>query len=379
MKQDRQLSSRPRAFLRAVQPDHPILFVAPSMLQATARRFIDGFPGLVTYAVKANHSSVVLENLVAAGIRTFDVASPNEMAAVRRVLPTATLHYNNPVRSSAEVSKAVEFGVASYSVDCQRELLKLTECGVPKSAEVAVRLSLSVPGAAYDFGEKFGADEQQTVSLLRKVSALGYRPALTFHPGTQCEDPNAWVAYIKTAAELVKDAGVTIERMNVGGGFAAHRIGEAPDLNSIFGAIEQAVRQEFPDGERPMILCEPGRAVVADGFSLATRVKAIRADGSVFLNDGIYGALSENPSMGNVDRIEVYGPAGTRSPGFRARVVFGPTCDSLDRLPGHLNLPEDLSEGDWIIFHGMGAYSQATMTGFNGYGDAEVVTVEATV
>lgn len=379
MRQDRRLSKCPETFLRAVEPDHPILFVSPSTLQATASRFMYGFPGLVTYAVKANHSSVVLENLVAASVRTFDVASPNEMASVRNVLPAAVLHYNNPVRSRAEIARAIDFGVASYSVDCQSELAKLVKCGVPKTSEVAVRLRLSVPGAAYDFGEKFGADEAATVFLLQQVARFGFRPALTFHPGTQCDDPNAWVAYIRSAAGLVKESGVAIERLNVGGGFAAHRIGEAPDLEAIFNAIERSVREAFPADAQPDILCEPGRAMVADGFSLATRVKAIRADGSVFLNDGIYGALSESPSMGNVDRVEVVALRGRRSEASSERVVFGPTCDSLDRLPGYVRLPEDLAEGDWIVFHGMGAYSQATTTCFNGYGDAEVVTVEPAI
>lgn len=65
----------PSEFLRTQQPDHPVMFFAPSVLQATARRFIDGFPGLVTYAVKSNPDEMVIQNLVAAGIKGFDVAS----------------------------------------------------------------------------------------------------------------------------------------------------------------------------------------------------------------------------------------------------------------------------------------------------------------
>ena len=50
------------------------------------------------------------------------------------------------------------------------------------------------------------------------------------------------------------------------------------------------------------------------------------------------------------------------------RVVFGPTCDSMDRLPGAPALPEGLAEGDWVIFEGLGAYGTATVTRFNGFG-----------
>ena len=88
-----------------------MVYFCPAVLQATARRFQQGFDGLVTYAVKANAGEEVLTNLVAAGIRAFDVASPREMYAVRAVCPDAVLHYHNPVRSPEEVAVAVGLGV----------------------------------------------------------------------------------------------------------------------------------------------------------------------------------------------------------------------------------------------------------------------------
>ena len=46
------------------RPDNALFYFAPAQLQATARRFVDGFAGLVTYAVKANAGDEVLANLV---------------------------------------------------------------------------------------------------------------------------------------------------------------------------------------------------------------------------------------------------------------------------------------------------------------------------
>ena len=187
-------------------------------------------------------------------------------------------------------------------------------------------------------------------------------------------DPAAWAAYIDACADVARRAGVRLQRLNVGGGFAAHRSGAAPDLEAIFRAISERVAVAF-GADAPALVCEPGRAMVAEAFTLATRVKALRPDGSVFLNDGIYGGLAEAPVLGNIERIEVLGDDGARLDGpDRGRVVFGPTCDSLDRLPGELALPETLEVGDWVLFHGMGAYSRATVTRFNGYGAIEIVT-----
>jgi ornithine decarboxylase len=366
----------PAEALRAETPDQPLLCFSPAMLQATYRRFRDGFPGLVTYAVKANDARMVIENLAAAGMTAFDVASPDEMRRVRDVLPGAVLHYNNPVRSRAEIAEAVAIGVASCSVDCESELAKLALGGLPRGTEVSARLRLPVKGGAYDFGAKFGADPAACAALLRAIVAAGYAPAITFHPGTQCADPEAWRAYIEAAAAVARDAGVTIGRLNVGGGFAARRVGADPDLEAAFATIAEATRLAF-GARAPALVCEPGRAMVADCMTLATRVKAIRGDGSVFLNDGIYGGLAEMPVMGMTDRLSVLDPQGRPRGGpVRPRVVFGPTCDSLDRLPGEVALPADMAEGDYVLVHGMGAYSTATLTRFNGYGDLRVVTVE---
>ena len=376
MQHSAPLSATPAAFLGKHRPDAPVLFLSPAVLQATARRFQAEFDGLVTYAVKANDRAEVLANLVAAGITTFDVASPAEMAAVRAVCPSAVLHYNNPVRSEAEVAAGIAAGVASWSVDDPSELAKLKD--VPRGTEVAVRFALPVKGAAYDFGAKFGAAPEDAAALLREVAAMGFTPSLCFHPGTQCNDPQAWAQYVRAAAGILETAGVTIERLNIGGGFAVDRGQGKPDHCAVFAAVQEALLQAFPT-TAPRLLCEPGRAMVADAGILATRIKGMRGDGAtVFLNDGIYGGLPDLRDMGLSGLVEVVSPEGrTRSGNATPRVVFGPTCDSLDRLPDGLPLPVDTESGDYLLFGGMGAYSIAMSTAFNGYGLARVELVDA--
>lgn len=368
--------THPSEFLRTERPLNPVMFFAPSVLQATARRFIDGFPGFVTYAVKSNPEEVVIQNLVAAGIRGFDVASPAEIALIRRLAPSADLHYNNPVRARHEIACAVEMGVRSYSVDSRSELAKLIELVPAVGTEISVRFKLPVSGAAYNFGAKFGATVELATELLREVALNGFVPSLTFHPGTQCTDPMAWDAYLRSAAEICRNAGVTARRLNVGGGFPSHRLhGELPQLDAIFALIGRVAAEAF-DGAPPALVCEPGRGLVAESFSLSACVKGLRDGEHVFLNDGTYGSLDELPITGIIDRVAAISPEGLRRDGApRARVIFGPTCDSVDRLPGEVDLPDDLKEGDYLVFAGMGAYSTATNTRFNGFGDLTIATV----
>jgi ornithine decarboxylase len=366
----------PAEYLRSARPENPVLFFAPAVLQATAQRFIDGFPGMVTYAVKSNPEEMVIENLAAAGLRGFDVASPEEMRLIRRLATDAALHYNNPVRSRAEIAAAVALGVKSYSVDSRSELAKLIELVPAESCEISVRFKLPVGGAAYNFGAKFGVTSEVAVDLLKTVAGAGFIPSITFHPGTQCTEATSWEAYIKAAAEIAQAAGVTIARLNVGGGFPSHRLtAVVPDLEAIFEMIDRVASDAF-GADRPLLVCEPGRGLCGDAFSSAACVKALRDGEHVFLNDGTYGTLTELPMIGVIDRTQVLSPEGELRKGDMVpRIVFGPTCDSVDRLPGEVMLESDLEEGDYVIFHGMGAYSKVTNTRFNGFGDLKTQTV----
>jgi ornithine decarboxylase len=368
--------TNPTDYLKKEQPENPVLFFAPSAAQGAARRFIDGFPGLVTYAVKSNPGEAMVENLAAAGVRGFDCASPFEIDLIRRLAPDAAIHYNNPVRARHEIAYAVERGVKSYSVDSKSELAKLIEMVPVQGTEISVRFKLPVAGAAYNFGAKFGATVELATELLKEVAAAGYIPSITFHPGTQCTDPHAWEAYIREAANIAKGAGVKIARLNVGGGFPNHRMTAiVPQLEETFQLIDRVATEAF-GADRPALICEPGRALCGDAFALAARVKALRDGTHVFLNDGVYGSLTELPMIGVIDRIEVLSPEGTKRTGEPVpRIVFGPTCDSVDRLPGEIPLPVDLAEGDYVVWQGMGSYSTVTNTRFNGFGELQMATV----
>ena len=55
--------------------------------------------------------------------------------------------------------------------------------------------------------------------------------------------------------------------------------------------------------------------------------------------------------------------------------LFGPTCDSADRMRGPFRLPADMREGDWIELGQLGAYGACLRTGFNGFGKADLIEV----
>ena len=365
---------------RSLWPDGPVFCVSEKALERQAELFFEGFPGLVTYAVKANPSPQVIETLARSGIGTFDVASPVEMAVVRAAAPDAVLHYHNPVKSRAEIEQALNvFAVRHFAIDDEAELGKIAELAErPEGIELVIRFRGVKNRAVCDFSTKFGAGPQDAASLLAKAQALGFGTALTFHAGSQCLEPQAYVENIESAADICATAGVAISRLNVGGGFPIAFPGHpVPSLQTFFEAISRATVTAFGDAA-PELVCEPGRAMVAPSSSLLARVKHRRpSTADLFLNDGIYGALMELTQVPVDLPCRVIRDGAVLDGPCRDFEVYGPTCDPTDRIPRHMALPSDVSEGDWLEIGLVGAYGAATTTSFNGYGTIPSVHVES--
>ncbi len=365
-----------------LNPEMPVLCFSPSRLAESVRAFLDGFPGRTTYAVKSNASAEVLTTIAHAGIETFDVASCDEMAAVRAVKPQARFHYHNPVKSRAEIDAAYSaYGCRRFAADYAGEIAKVRQ-SLPEArdVEIAVRFRLPTIGAsAHDFSTKFGATPGEAVDLLKQARALGFAVTLTFHPGSQCTNPTAWRRHITAAAGIAAAAGVELSSLNVGGGFPAVYAKTMPvPRRAIFETIARAAAEAFPAESVPALECEPGRGIVAPSQSVLTRVKLVKPErGELFINDGIYGTLlevSQTPEV--LPPHRAIRPLGTFEPDTTGWIVYGPTCDPLDVLPVKLQLPGDIREGDYIEFGNIGAYGTATCTSFNGYGKFERARVE---
>lgn len=358
-------------------PLEPAYLFCESRLRARAARFLAGFDGAVSYAVKANPEPRIIQTLASAGVANFDVASLDEVRTVLSHCPVARLHFNNPVKAIDAIERSYrEHGVRSFALDEMSELQKIREAtGSDPSVMYSVRFKLPHSGAAYDFGSKFGATSEQAITLLQSIAGMGASPAITFHPGSQCTDPAMYSQYLEAAAQICKKAGVEPQLVNVGGGFPEHYMGTGlPALEAYFREIGEAARRYF---QQPVqLMCEPGRGLVAPAVSLLSRVIHVRDCGrSVFLNDGVYGGMQEQSI------IDLRFPARIWRDGNLLRgdttdyQLFGPTCDPVDRFARPVRLPRGLREGDYIELGLLGAYSSATATRFNGFSSSTYLDV----
>ncbi len=357
-----------RHFIQSMNPNEPVYLFCEEALLKQSMHFQRSFPGLTSYAVKANPHPDILKTLYDSGIHAFDVASLEEVRVLRELFSNADLHFNNPIKSTDAIYSAYhDFGVRSFVVDDLTELDKLQRIvGEDSAVEVSVRFNVEIDFATYDFTGKFGANALDAQTLLQVAHLYGYKTSLTFHPGSQCEDPKAYANYIEAAGDISRKANTKLYRLNVGGGFPAKYCN--PVLNNLydfFSLIEQTFAKEFSTTDTK-ILCEPGRSMVASCCTLLSRVIHRRSNNTLFLNDGVYGGLMEQMMV----EIKLPSRAWRHSEVLFGEQqlfqIFGPTCDSIDKLPP-MQLPADIEEGDFIEFGYMGAYGSSTTTGFNGF------------
>jgi len=363
------------AAVERLQPELPMVCLRPHVVERAARRFRETIGCEPFYAVKCNPEESVLDALVRGGVRCFDAASLGEIRSVRRRFPRARIAFLNPVKSRAAIAEAFhQWHVRDFSLDSGAELERILEAtGRSDDLGLLVRLRLPKARAAMDLSSKFGIPPEAAVDLLRACRARAARVGLCFHVGSQCTDPEAWSGAIRIAAGVARAAGVRLDILDIGGGFPVSYPNETPPpLDHFASAIADALAREGFAGSETEVWCEPGRALVAAGTSVVLRVLH-RRDDELYVNDGVYGTLSDAgvPAF----KFPVRRLLRDTDAPLQDYVLWGPTCDSADRMAGPWRLPADMREGDWIEVGQLGAYGICLRTGFNGFDSVERLDV----
>ncbi len=365
----------PLDLVRERSPERPVAFVRPDALAVAARWFRTSFTGDVFYAVKANPSPWAIRELAANGVSSFDVASTAEIELVSAHAPGSRMAFMHPVKSRAAIASAYsDHGVRTFALDSHAELAKiLAATGGARDLNLIVRLAVEAPGAAYALNGKFGISPYEAPELLRATrQATSELMGVSFHVGSQCMRPSAYQAAMAQASRALVRAAVFADVVDVGGGFPSVYPGMAPpDLAEYVAAIDRGF-SEMMVHETTELWCEPGRALVAEGTSLLTRVELRKGD-ALYLNDGAYGSLFDAAHSKWPFPVKLVRADGGSSAPLKPFQFYGPTCDSIDQMPGPFWLPDDIAEGDHIEIGMLGAYGVAMATRFNGFGDVETV------
>jgi len=358
------------------RPVQPVTLIRPHAARRAARFFVEKFKGQSLYAVKANPSPELIKLLWESGITHFDVASIAEVRLVANTAPEATLCFMHPVKAEEAIREAYFIhGVRTFSLDSLEELEKIMRATNDASdLTLCVRLRVANDHAKLSLGAKFGAAPDETKALLFAARQAADALGICFHVGSQTMSPSAYVQALGRVRNAIVEAAVTVDVIDVGGGFPSIYPGMEPaPLEAYFDAIHAAF-EALPISYSAELWAEPGRALCAEYASLLVRVERRRGD-QLYINDGAYGALFDAAHVGWRFPVELVREGGSDTK-LMPFSFYGPTCDDIDHMAGPFMLPADVQPGDYIEIGMLGAYGSAMRTGFNGFTAGETVVMD---
>ncbi|MDA7745524.1 type III PLP-dependent enzyme [Candidatus Pelagibacter sp.] len=363
--------------INQLKPEKPIYCIRKKSIQLASTYFRNKFPGKVLYAVKTNPHPEVLKTIVESGIENFDIASIQEIKDIRAINPSAKCSYMHTVKSRESIKEAYfNYNVKAFSLDTKDELIKIIETtNEAKDLELFVRVAVSNEHAEIDLSTKFGASISEATALLRLTKQYAKKIGLSFHVGSQCMHPISYTKGIADIGNIMKKTKIIPDYINIGGGFPAIYPDLVPQsLDNYFEEIKKGL-SNLKLEKLPEILCEPGRALVAESGSTIVRVN-LRKKQKLYINDGTYGTLFDagTPNIVYPSRLIKSGKAISKK--LTAFDFYGPTCDSMDYMKGPFLLPNNIKENDYIELGQLGAYGLTFRTQFNGFYSNEIYEVE---
>jgi ornithine decarboxylase len=354
--------------VNTLKPDYPVYCIRPDSIKTSTQFFKDSFPGKVLYAVKTNPNEEVLKHIINNGIENFDTASINEILLIKKLKPDAHIYYMHTVKNRNDISEAYfNLGIKDFALDTKDELIKILEAtNHAKDLTLYVRIAISNEHAEIDLSRKFGAKSGEALGLVRLCKEHANKIGISFHVGSQCMHKISFTKAINEVGNIIKKTKIIPDIINVGGGFPS----VYPDLNpepleNFLDEIKRSIANlNLPT--TPELICEPGRAIVAESGSTIVKVN-LRKKQKLYINDGTYGSLFDAGVPNFILPSKMISNGRVQSKKLTAFNFYGPTCDSMDFMKGPFLLPNNVKEGDYIELGQLGAYGLTFRTKFNGF------------
>jgi diaminopimelate decarboxylase len=329
---------------------------------------------LVCYAVKANSNIAVIRTFARLGAGA-DVVSEGELRrALAAGVPADKIVFSGVGKTRPEMTFALEAGIGQFNVESAPELEALAEiaAGLGRIAPVALRVNPDVDANTHHKiatgrkEDKFGIDIALAPALYARAAALpSLKPVgIAVHIGSQLTTLDPFRAAFARVAALVRSlraSGLTVERLDLGGGLGIVYESESPPDPADYAAMVA----ETVGALDVKLVFEPGRVLVGNAGILVASVIFVKDTETkrfvivdAAMNDLMRPALYD--AKHNVIPAE-----DRRNAARRAAEVVGPVCETGDVLARGAALPEDIAAGALLAIESAGAYGAAMASTYN--------------
>ena len=351
----------------------PFFFTSRGALRKNYRTYTGLFDNSeIYYALKANSDPKILTYLNELG-SGFEAASAYEIDLLLKLgVDPAKITYGTSIKPAEHIDSAYKAGIQCFAADSKEEIAKLALYA--PGARVFIRTIVDDGGSVFTMSERFGAPASKVKDIALYAHGLDLKLyGLSFYVGSQAAHADMWAKGIYTVKPIIEDLleeGVSLEVLNIGGGFPVHYDNhqDAPELREIVVEVHNALHA-LP--YMPRVMMEPGRGMVATSTVLVSEVVARSNRGDkpwLCLDAGIYNALFEAMLHQGSTRYPVHMVNPPTDPVETQKFTLaGPTGDSLDIIARDVELPAYIDIGDKLIFEHAGAYTIAMASRFNGF------------
>lgn len=332
----------------------------------------DSMKPLVCFSVKSNSNLAVLRALVKNGAG-LDIVSGGELYRAKLVgINPKKVVYAGVGKKPDEIRDAIKFGILFFNVESEDELRQIqkTAASLKKKVNVALRINPDVVPDTHRYvatgkaETKFGLDFETAYRIFNSRSRypnIDIR-GIHIHIGSQILDAAPFLNAIKKVLSFLKDRRITVDYLNIGGGFGIIYSMENPQTAKSFAQKVLPLLKK----SRLKIILEPGRFISGNSGILVTKVvynkttpkkKFIIVDSA--MNDLIRPSLYEAYHKIAPVRVKNIGEDGCEKVD-----VVGPICESGDFLGKERPLPP-MKQGELLAVMGAGAYGFTMSSNYN--------------
>ena len=348
---------------------------------------------IICYAAKANSNFQILKLMASMGSGG-DVVSGGELFLFQKAgIPANKIVYAGVGKTDEEIKYGIDSGILAFNVESIPELDVINEIamGMGKKAPVAFRINpdIDIHGHPYiSTGKsinKFGIDINNALDVFKKAHQMAGIEIVGVHChiGSQILNLEYYVASAKKLFDFVnklKDLGIQIQHVDIGGGLGVHYPNlipeySEPDAEKVPPPAELA--EKVIDVLKPLnceILFEPGRSIIAETGALITRVlyvKESRDKKFIVVDAGMNDLIRPSLYSAYHQIVPLRHTEGERE----IADVVGPICETGDFLAKDRMLPQ-VKRGDYLAVMSAGAYGYSLASNYNSRPRAAEVWVD---
>jgi ornithine decarboxylase len=325
------------------------------------------------YAVKTNNDPVIAAVLATLGTG-FDCASEKELEQILALgVHPSKIIYAHPRKPTSSILYAKTNGIDLLTFDSLEEWEKTRK--LHPAANLLLRIKTDDSHSIIQLSHKFGVSIEEAYEILDAALPHGAPIiGITFHVGSNCKHLDSYRKALLDAAALFQYCknkwGIDLTILDIGGGWPGT---DDECFIHIAQSVEELLHTHFPTQTR--FIAEPGRFFAAQTTTLAMKVigkKPLKQENKIayYLSNGVYGFfMSSLYYEYNYEKILTDGwqikPLSLTSKAPCPSLLWGPTCDSGDKIFDSISLPE-IETGDFLTVENLGAYAKSLETSFNG-------------